>query len=193
MRWFAGQYTYVPTALLESCLPASARMVAVAIASYASSTTGAAHPSVESIAARAGYDRRTAMRAIAKLEQTGWLTVTRRPVHGRRHRTTVYQLNDPTPHDDTIPITDRGAERPPLGGRDAPIGGQSAPQWGAERPPNKTNEQNNEQRAYARDADPEPLEGGSGPLTEPVERDGQLYFESTTEMLAWHRRMKDAG
>ena len=125
-------------------------------------------PSIQTIADETGLNRRTVQRAIASLVAGGMVSTS-----WSRHRSSrTYRL---------LHIAQRGrSETAPGAAYDTHGGGL--------RPPEDQKKTKKEP-----EADPEPLEGGSGPLTEPVERDGQLYFESTTEMLAWHRRMKDAG
>ena len=65
-------------AILASDLPTIERMTALVIASYINETNIEAWPSVDTIAARGGMSRNSALRSIKALREKGWLSITRR-------------------------------------------------------------------------------------------------------------------
>lgn len=75
-------------AILGSDLPALERMTALVIASYINDTNMEAWPSVDTIAARGGMSRNSALRSIKALHEKGWLSVTR-----RFSKSTKYQIH----------------------------------------------------------------------------------------------------
>lgn len=79
-------------AILASDLPALERMTALVIASYINETNREAWPSVDTIAARGGMSRNSALRTIRALNEKGWLSITR-----RFSKSTKYQITHVLP------------------------------------------------------------------------------------------------
>ena len=75
-------------AILASDLPTLERMTALVIASYINETNMEAWPSVDTIAARGGMSRNSALRTIRALHGKGWLSITR-----RFSKSTKYQIH----------------------------------------------------------------------------------------------------
>ena len=75
-------------AILASDLPTIERMTALVIGSYINEINIEAWPSVDTIAARGGMSRNSALRSIRALHEKGWLSITR-----RFSKSTKYQIH----------------------------------------------------------------------------------------------------
>ena len=92
-KWFSGAYVLAPRSIVESDLPSMAKLVYLALASYATGA-GAAWPSIRALSKRASCDRRTTLRSLRVLVDAGWVSRRPRPVVDNRHDTTLYALSD---------------------------------------------------------------------------------------------------
>lgn len=75
---YSGKLAFLRRVCVDPRLQRTAVAVAAVLIDYADKVTGVTYPSVARIVAESGVPKSTALRALRRLEETGWLTSTKR-------------------------------------------------------------------------------------------------------------------